>query len=85
MIFASEPSGTRVVRCPGCGRRATLAGDESAVASCARCTTRLMTYRRSFDVEHSVRERLYGYPRRSVETAPSRGLTRSAYGLPTRP
>jgi ribosomal protein L37AE/L43A len=65
-----------VVRCPGCGRRATLARDESAVARCGHCMTPLMTYRRRFDLEHSVRERLYGSPRRGVDaTVPSHGAS----------
>jgi hypothetical protein len=65
-----------LVCCPGCGRRATLAADESGVTWCARCTTPLVTYRRRLDVEDSVRERLYG--RRAGASRRWRRVTRSA-------
>ena len=62
-----------IVCCPGCGHYATLEGDESIVVRCPCCTTPLMTYQRRFDVEHAVRERLYGNPHPSVEaTVPRR-------------
>jgi ribosomal protein S27E len=69
----TQPAAARIVRCPGCGRRATLAADETAIESCACCTTRLISYGRRLDVEGSVRERLYGGASRCIEVATRRG------------
>jgi tRNA(Ile2) C34 agmatinyltransferase TiaS len=54
-------------RCPGCGNRAIAAVTDTAADRCPRCDTSLVVSARRLDVEHAVRERLYGRRSTSVD------------------
>ena len=68
------------VRCPRCGLHTFSAARWSGVEHCGRCDAELPRPARAeanaMDIEHAVRERLYGRPRRGVDLFPPSERTR---------
>jgi len=73
------------VRCPSCGLHSFSAARWSGVEHCGRCHHELprpaLAEASGEDVEHAVRERLYGRPRLDVHPSPT--MERSHHGAPS--
>jgi hypothetical protein len=76
-MHAVADAGAIAIRCPGCGGRISVEVPYGSPEQCSGCDTVLKVSARRLDIECTVRERLYGHPRASVDVAPrTRALVR---------